>query len=514
MTPEALRNRLAHGNIYPPERIDAALANYFRPGNLAALRELALLWLADRVDEGLAGVPRASTASSSPGRRASGCSSRSPASPDGERLDPPGRAHGAARRTASSSASTCVPQDGLAGADRGAARAPAASSSTSSAASYHEVVGADVGDALLDAARSLNATQIVLGASRRSRWQRLTRGSVIGKVIRGSGARIDVHVISHPDARRGGLRAPADAPARLAAAAAHRARLRARRRRPPAARLVLANLREQLGLPSVLLLFLLLVVLAAAARRPLAGARRPPSAASCSSTGTSLPRSTRSRSSDGENLLALVVFLAVAAIVSRLRRPRGAARRQGRRAQAEAEALARLAGSARGRGRARQPAARARALDGAAVLHRTDGRLADRRGERRPHPRRRPRPATTTIELDDDHMLALAGRPIRRRGPARARRLRQGARGVGRARRARSRGAGGGRRLRGERASRRAPLRGLARPPHAARAIKASVTSLLQRRRRLDAGGDAASSSRRSTRRPTGSTRSSATCST
>ncbi len=53
MTPEALRRRMAHGNVYKSDRIDAALANYFRPGNLAALRELALLWLADRVDEGL-----------------------------------------------------------------------------------------------------------------------------------------------------------------------------------------------------------------------------------------------------------------------------------------------------------------------------------------------------------------------------------------------------------------------------------------------------------------------------
>src|SRR5438309_5716193 len=53
MAPEALRRRMAHGNIYKSDRIDAALANYFRPGNLAALRELALLWLADRVDEGL-----------------------------------------------------------------------------------------------------------------------------------------------------------------------------------------------------------------------------------------------------------------------------------------------------------------------------------------------------------------------------------------------------------------------------------------------------------------------------
>src|SRR6476646_8480202 len=53
MTPEALRRRMAHGNIYPPEKVDAALGNYFRPGNLTALRELALLWLADRVEEGM-----------------------------------------------------------------------------------------------------------------------------------------------------------------------------------------------------------------------------------------------------------------------------------------------------------------------------------------------------------------------------------------------------------------------------------------------------------------------------
>ena len=51
MSPESLRRRMAHGNIYKAEKIDAALANYFRVGNLGALRELALLWLADRVDE-------------------------------------------------------------------------------------------------------------------------------------------------------------------------------------------------------------------------------------------------------------------------------------------------------------------------------------------------------------------------------------------------------------------------------------------------------------------------------
>ena len=81
MTPEALRRRMAHGNIYPPEKVDAALANYFRPGNLAALRELALLWVADKVDDGARRTTWSATASPARGRRASGSSSRSPARP-------------------------------------------------------------------------------------------------------------------------------------------------------------------------------------------------------------------------------------------------------------------------------------------------------------------------------------------------------------------------------------------------------------------------------------------------
>src|SRR5258708_1799126 len=49
----AMRRRMAHGDVYRPDQVDAALAHYFRVGNLTALRELALLWVADRVDEQL-----------------------------------------------------------------------------------------------------------------------------------------------------------------------------------------------------------------------------------------------------------------------------------------------------------------------------------------------------------------------------------------------------------------------------------------------------------------------------
>src|SRR3979411_3031824 len=42
ISPEALRKRMRHGNIYGADKVETALANFFRPGNLAALREIAL----------------------------------------------------------------------------------------------------------------------------------------------------------------------------------------------------------------------------------------------------------------------------------------------------------------------------------------------------------------------------------------------------------------------------------------------------------------------------------------
>lgn len=74
ITPEALRRRLAHGNVYAAERVDAALSNYFRTGNLTALREIALLWLADQVDAALEKY-RADKRSPPRGRRGNASSS-------------------------------------------------------------------------------------------------------------------------------------------------------------------------------------------------------------------------------------------------------------------------------------------------------------------------------------------------------------------------------------------------------------------------------------------------------
>jgi two-component system, OmpR family, sensor histidine kinase KdpD len=72
---------------------------------------------------------------------------------------------------------------------------------------YHEVVGDDVASSLIAFAKGENATQLVLGASRRSRWQELLLGSPVARVVRKAGE-IDVHVISYDGARPRAMRRP------------------------------------------------------------------------------------------------------------------------------------------------------------------------------------------------------------------------------------------------------------------------------------------------------------------
>jgi two-component system sensor histidine kinase KdpD len=255
MSPEALRRRMAHGNVYPAERVDAAMGNYFRVGNLTALRELALLWLADRVDEGLRRYrtehdidhvweARERVVVALTGGH------------EGETLIR--RAARVARRSGTGAlfAVHVLGSDGLAGASPAALRAQRALVE-SLGGSYHQVVGDDVAAALLDFARGVDATQLVIGTSRRSRWARALRGGIGGEVIAGSGE-IDVHIVTHSSAGSRGWRLPP-----LTGA------LTARRRRlgvalalvgVPVVTLACLAADAALSLASVLLVFLLLVV--------------------------------------------------------------------------------------------------------------------------------------------------------------------------------------------------------------------------------------------------------------
>jgi len=199
ITPEALRRRLAHGNVYAPERVDAAMSNYFRPGNLTALRELALLWLADQVDAALEKY-RADHEITDTWEARERVVVAVTGGPESETL-----VRRASRIASKSSAELMVVHvvrgDGLAGVSApqmGKVRELA----TSLGATLHTVVGDDVPSALLDFARDENATQLVVGTSRRSRWARIFDEGIGSSVVQQSG-KIDVHMVTHEEAKSG-----------------------------------------------------------------------------------------------------------------------------------------------------------------------------------------------------------------------------------------------------------------------------------------------------------------------
>ncbi len=199
MSPQALRRRMAHGNIYRSEKIDTALSHYFREGNLAALRELALLWLADRVDEGLERYRdqhRIDATWATRERVVVGVSGGH------ESLALMRRASRIASRSGGGEwlAVYVSRGDGLTSVTPKSLEALRKSAEELGGA-FHAVVAHDPADGLLDFARGANATQVLIGASRRTRLSTVLRPGIGETVIARSGD-IDVHVVSHDDARQ------------------------------------------------------------------------------------------------------------------------------------------------------------------------------------------------------------------------------------------------------------------------------------------------------------------------
>jgi len=195
LAPQALRDRLADGRVYPAERIDAALSNYFRLGNLTALRELALLWLADEVDTALKSY-RAEHGIDSKWEARERVVVTLTGGPEGETLLRRGARIAARSAGGELHAVHVTAQDGLADAHPELLDAQRKLVETLGG-EYHQIVGDDVPRALVEFARSINATQLVLGVSRRSRLAAAFTGPGIGAtVIRESGD-IDVHIVTH-----------------------------------------------------------------------------------------------------------------------------------------------------------------------------------------------------------------------------------------------------------------------------------------------------------------------------
>ncbi len=340
MPAEALRRRMAHGNVYTAEKVDAALANYFRIGNLTALRELALLWVAGRVDEALHkyrtehGIGRVWETKE---RVVVGLTGGA----EGDTLIR--RAARIADRSAGGDllAVHVARSDGLAVGASPAALARQRQLVESLGGSYHSVVGDDVASALLDFARANSATQLVLGTSRRRRLERLLTGRGIGETTVGSSEDIDVHMVTHE--RAGGGRLP---PSRRRTLTTWRliAGPVAGLVLPLALTAVLAHNRGSLNLTSEALLFVLAIV-GVACFGGVVSAVVASVTASLLLNYYFIPPVGQFTIAEPNNILALAVFAVVAgtvaAVVDRsLRLSRRAAR-----ATAEAETLSSLAGS-------------------------------------------------------------------------------------------------------------------------------------------------------------------------
>ncbi len=339
MTPEALRRRMAHGNIYKPDKVDAALSNYFRPGNLTALRELALLWLADSVDEGLQRYREQHGIAATWETRERIVVALT-GGPEGDTL-----IRRAARIAARVSGGDVLAlhvarSDGLSGSSV-AALAKQRLLVESLGGSYHSVVGDNIASAVLDFAQANNATQIVIGASRRSPLVASLTGPGTGMTISRLSGSIDVHVVGHDYVGKGRVLP------QLTGGLTTRRRLAGLL----VAAILLAVLvplcaaaRGELSLASDLLLFLLAVVVVS-----LVGGFYPAFAtavvASVLINYYFVPPIHRLTISAPENILALIVFVVIASLVSRVVDAAARRSKEAARSNAEAETMSTLAGS-------------------------------------------------------------------------------------------------------------------------------------------------------------------------
>ncbi|MGW5778799.1 ATP-binding protein [Streptomyces sp. NPDC003863] len=340
MSPQALRRRMAHGNVYKPDKVDAALSNYFRPGNLTALRELALLWTADRVDEYLQEYRtehRVSKIWGSRERIVVGLTG----GPEGRTLIR--RAVRLAEKGAGGEvlAVYIARSDGLTSASP-KELAVQRTLVEDLGGTFHHVVGDDIPTGLLEFARGVNATQIVLGVSRRRSWQYAFSPGVSATVARESGPDLDVHIVTHDEAAKGrGL------------PVARRAKLGRSRTiwgwvvglaGPVLLTLLLNGALPDMGLANDVLLFLTLTVAAA-----LLGGLRP--ALASAAVGSLLlnyyftPPIHELTIADPKNVVALVIFVGVAISVASVVDLAARRTHQAARLRAEAETLSFLAGS-------------------------------------------------------------------------------------------------------------------------------------------------------------------------
>lgn len=412
LPPEVVRRRIQHGDIYPSDRIEAALSHYFRVGNLTALRELALLWLADRVEEGLQRY-RAQHGISAAWETRERILVGLTGGPEGETLIR--RAARICARTPGSDllALHVVPSDGLAKADPTALH-DQRTLVESLGGSYHQTTGEDVPPALLQFARAENVTQIVLGASRRTRLSSLLRAGVGRRTIDRSGP-IDVHIVTHEHAAGPAAIRVLPHPSRGIGRRRYWSALVGAALLLPAVTLVLASLRGTLDLSTDLVVYLLVIVVAALVGGVYPALIAAVAAGLLADYYFATPLHSFDVTRTGE-IVALVVFIVTAALVGTAAGSAARRAHQAMRATTESASLSRLA-TAMMRGQdlpgLLEQVRENFGLSAVSLLERDPQRTAEPRwyvvasaGERPPE---RPYEADVESPIDDDLTLAARG---------------------------------------------------------------------------------------------------------
>ena len=323
-TPETMRDRIARGDVLPATAADVALYN--GPA-YAALRALAASWLADR----LAAAPGASrharervvvavsdgAGSDTVVRRAARLAQRSHAQLVGVRVRRPGADEDL--RTLADRRRLVVELGG----------------------DYQEVESAAIADALVSFARAEDAGQLVLGATPSGRRRRRRAGSVVTDVLARADD-IDVHVVPRPDARAGPTRwpwsreSPISHGRRVAGFVGGAALL-------VALTWLLVAIRDHVSVSTAMSLQLLAVALIAAV-----GGLGPGLAAAVAApllvNWFLIPPYHTLRIGDTENLVSLLVFMSVAALVSAFVSTAARRAAEAERLRDEAHTLASLVG--------------------------------------------------------------------------------------------------------------------------------------------------------------------------
>jgi two-component system, OmpR family, sensor histidine kinase KdpD len=214
-SPEQLRRRMVHGNIYPKERVERALNSFFRIDNLTALRELALRFLANETDEDLLEHLRRhdSTAVWETCERVMVAVAPAPGTDSLLRR----AARMAARLKGELDVLYVASSDATRPGDTKALK-KLEQLTADVGARWHEASGDDLARAIARFAQEHQITQIVIGSSQRSRWQQLLAGgSRVKRIIQEAGPLgIDVHVIAlHKAPRSGPAEQTADQARRL-----------------------------------------------------------------------------------------------------------------------------------------------------------------------------------------------------------------------------------------------------------------------------------------------------------